>query len=81
MDSGPRSRHSGIIQSSEIHLAINNSDWTIPEQGIETIYKIGSFNFKTTFSIKFHEETISINEKFQTIPLLSPKCTNCEDHN
>ncbi|KAI5663844.1 hypothetical protein M9H77_23167 [Catharanthus roseus] len=60
-----------IVQSKEEHILCNFNDWTIPEEQIETIYKVGTFDFKTAFSVKTHEETMNIQEKFQTIPLLS----------
>ncbi|KAI5653694.1 hypothetical protein M9H77_30881 [Catharanthus roseus] len=60
-----------IVQSKEEHIQCNFNDWTIPEEQIETIYKVGTFDFKTAFSVKTHEETMNIQEKFQTIPLLS----------
>ncbi|KAI5664770.1 hypothetical protein M9H77_24093 [Catharanthus roseus] len=60
-----------IVQSKEEHIQCNFNDWTIPEEHIETIYKVGTFDFKTAFSVKTHEETMNIQEKFQTISLLS----------
>ncbi|KAI5676513.1 hypothetical protein M9H77_07463 [Catharanthus roseus] len=60
-----------IVQSKEEHIQCNFNDWTIPEEQIETIYRVGTFDFKTAFSVKTHEETMNIQEKFQTIPLLS----------
>ncbi|KAI5677859.1 hypothetical protein M9H77_08809 [Catharanthus roseus] len=60
-----------IVQSEEEHIQCNFNDWTIPEEHIETIYKVGTFDFKTAFSVKTHEETMNIQEKFQTISLLS----------
>ncbi|KAI5659856.1 hypothetical protein M9H77_28649 [Catharanthus roseus] len=60
-----------IVQSKEEHIQCNFNDWTIPEEQIETIYKVGTFDFKTAFSVKTHEETMNIQEKFQTISLLS----------
>ena len=38
---------------------------------IENINSIGTFDFKTSYAIKIHEETFNIQNKFQTIPLLS----------
>ncbi|KAI5658800.1 hypothetical protein M9H77_27593 [Catharanthus roseus] len=72
--SHPHSRH--IIHSKEEHIQYNFNDWTIPEEQIETIYKIGTFDFKTAFSVKTHEETMNIQEKFQTTPLLSKTSLN-----
>ncbi|KAI5681125.1 hypothetical protein M9H77_02352 [Catharanthus roseus] len=60
-----------VLQSKEEHILCNFNDWTIPEEQIETIYKVGTFDFKTAFSVKTHEETMNIQEKSQTIPLLS----------
>ncbi|KAI5663556.1 hypothetical protein M9H77_22879 [Catharanthus roseus] len=71
MFSSGSSLDSHIIQSKEEQISYNFNDWTIPEEQIETIYKVGTFDFKTAFSVKTHEETMNIQEKFQTIPLLS----------
>ena len=46
-------------------MPINYPNWSIPEERVETIYKIGSLDFKTTFLTKTQEETISIQEEFQ----------------
>ena len=69
---GSNSKHSNIVQNNEYHMLINNSDWTIPEEKIEHIYRIGNLDFKTALSVKTHEETISFQEEFQTIPLINP---------
>ena len=62
---GSNSKNPNIVQSNEIHLPINYPNWSIPEERVETIYKIGSLDFKTTFLTKTQEETISIQEEFQ----------------
>ena len=53
-------RKSSIVQSHEFHMPFSN--WTIVEQNIDTLYQIGSLDFKTVFSIKVHEETFSVYE-------------------
>jgi len=68
------SKNSRIINSKEITTSknpIDFSNWTIPAQEFENIYQIGKFDFSTAFSIKQHEETISLDHEFQTINLLS----------
>lgn len=71
-----------IVQSSKHRIPKSNLDqlhqWTIPQEKIEKIYKIGTFEFKTAYSIKTHEETHSIQNKFQEIPLLNKEAIN--DH-
>ena len=57
---GSNSKHSNIVPNNECHMPINNSDWTIPEEKIEHIYRIGILDFKTALSVKTQEETISI---------------------
>ena len=42
----------------------------IPNVNIETIYKVRTFNFQTTFSIKTHEEIVSLQNGLQTISLI-----------
>ena len=56
---GSNSKQENVVQSHEYHMPINNSDWTIPEERIEHIYRIGPLDFKTALSVKTHEETIS----------------------
>ena len=46
---------------------MENSRW----EKIENIYSIGTVDFRTSYAIKTHEETFNIQNKFQTIPLLS----------
>ena len=65
------SKNSDLVLSNEIKMEIDNSNWTIPEQKIEEIYKVGLFDFKVAMTIKIHEETRSVNEQFQTIHLLN----------
>ena len=42
----------------------NYYNWTIPRIDIDAIYKIGTFNFMRTYSIKTHEEAISLQNGF-----------------
>ena len=47
--------------------------WDIPKVNIETIYKIGTFSFRTAFSIKNHEDIVSLQNGPQTISLIKPE--------
>jgi len=51
----------------------NFHKWDIPKVNIETIYKIGTFSFQIAFSIKTHEEIVSLQNGIQTIPLIKPE--------
>ena len=62
---------SPIVHSSETHYTNDHRNWTIPEQKIESIYKVGTLDFKTAFSVRNHEETISIEQEQQSLQLLS----------
>ena len=64
-------RTNNIIQSNEVHIPINYSNWQIPIENYENIYSIRTFDFKTAYSIKTHEETRSIQDEFQTIHLIN----------
>lgn len=59
LSKGNFSSSSGIVQSKEVLMPNNYSNWNILEIQIETMYQIGTFDFKITFSIKTHEGTIS----------------------
>ena len=75
------SRNSDIVNSNEIRTndlikapsPDNFHKWDIPKVNIETIYKIGTFSFQTTFSIKNHEAILSLQNGLQTIPLIKPE--------
>ena len=62
------SRNTDVVNSNEIRTndlikapSLDNfHKWDIPKVNIETIYKIGTFNFQTAFSIKTHEEIVSL---------------------
>jgi len=51
----------------------NFHKWDIPKINIETIYKIGTFSFQTSFSIKTHEEIVSLQNGLQMISLFKPE--------
>lgn len=53
---------SGIVHSKEVLIPNDHSNWTIPETQIETLYQIGTFDFKTAFSVKTREESIYVQE-------------------
>jgi len=62
------------MNSVELNISqIENNllDWNIPKQNINTIYKIGTFDFLSDYSIKTHEQTIPINRDYQNMQLLS----------
>lgn len=68
--------HDMHMNSSEIHISdIEQSltNWSIPKQNPNTIYKIGTFDFLQSYSIKTNEQTISINKDYEKINLLSEK--------
>jgi len=44
----------------------------MPRIDIDTIYKIGTFEFKKAYSVKKHEEAISLQSGMQTIGMISP---------
>ena len=56
------SKNSDLVLSNEVKMEIDSSNWTIPEQKIEEIYKVELFDFKEAMTIKIHEETQSVNE-------------------
>ena len=60
-----------IVRSREDIIHEDNLEWKIPNEKIDNIYSIGTFDFKTSYAIKIHEETFNIQNKFQTIQLLS----------
>jgi len=38
----------------------NYANWVMPRMDIDTLYKIGTFEFKKAYSVKTHEEAISL---------------------
>jgi len=48
----------------------NFHKWDIPKVNIETIYKIGTFNFQTAFLIKSDEEVVNLQNGLQSISLI-----------
>jgi len=72
------SRNSDIVNSYKIRTnnllkdpsPDNFHKWDIPKVNIETIYKIGTFDFQTAFSTKTHEEIVSGQNVLQTISLI-----------
>lgn len=64
------------INSREIVSKINSFNQEItkdhlPHINPEHIYQIGTFDFKTAYSIKEHEQTLSLQNEFEEIKLLS----------
>ena len=45
----------------------NCADWNIPRIEVDTIYKIVTFDFTKAYSVKTHEEVISLQSGLQTI--------------
>lgn len=64
------SRKSNLVQSNEIMIH-DYANWNIREVKVDMISQIGTFSFQTAYSIKTHEETISIQEEYQSIHSLS----------
>ena len=75
------SRSSDIVNSNEFRTkdlmkspsTDNFYKWDIPKVNTETIYKIGRFSFQTAFSIKNHEDIMSLQNGLQTISLIKPE--------
>ena len=44
----------------------------MPRMDIDTLYKIGLFEFKKAYSVKTHEEAISLQNGMQSIGMISP---------
>lgn len=64
------------INSREIMSKITTfnqeiSNDQLPHISPENIYQIGTFDFKTAYSIKEHEQTLSLQNEFEEIKLLS----------
>ena len=65
---GSDSRNQNIVNSNEhrtgpIYRAPspdNFANWDMPRMDIDTLYKIGLFEFKKAYSVKTHEEAISL---------------------
>lgn len=65
-------------QINSLDLTIDNieqslNDWTIPKTNINTIYKRGTFDYFSSYSIKTTEQTLSVGQNQQNINLLSSK--------
>ena len=57
---------------TEPHSPDNYAKWVMPRIDIDTIYKIGNFEFKKAYSIKNHEEAIILQSGMQTIGMIKP---------
>ena len=44
----------------------------MPRMDIDTLYKIGLFEFKKAYSVKTHEEAISLQSGMQAIRMITP---------
>jgi len=77
---GSDSRNQSIVNSNEqrtgpIYRAPspdNFVNWVMPRMDIDTLYKIGLFEFKKAYSVKTHEEAISLQNGMQSIGMISP---------
>jgi len=77
---GSDSRNQNIVNSNEhrtgpIYRAPspdNFANWDMPRMDIDTLYKIGLFEFKKAYSVKTHEEAISLQNGLQSIGMISP---------
>jgi len=47
-------------------------NWVMPRMDIDTLYKIDLFEFKKAYSVKIHEEAISLQSGMQTIGMINP---------
>ncbi|KAK9668629.1 hypothetical protein RND81_13G073100 [Saponaria officinalis] len=68
---GSTSKDSNTVQSSELSAPLDFSNWNIPTENPTQIYHIGLLEFKTTFSIRTHKETRSVQSDTETLNLLS----------
>ena len=50
----------------------NFANWVMPRMDIDTLYKIGLFEFKKAYSVKTHEEAISLQSGMQTVGMINP---------
>ena len=56
----------------------NYANWSLPRIEMDTIYKIGTFDFIKAYSCKTHEEVISLQNGLQTIDMI--KQQSIESH-
>ena len=72
------SRHRDVVNPNEQRTGPifgassqdNFANWNIPRIELYTIYKIGTFEFIKAYSVKTHEEVISLQNGLQTIPMI-----------
>jgi len=77
---GSNSRNQNIVNSNErrtgpIYRAPspdNYANWVMPRMDIDNLYKIGLFEFKKAYSVKTHEQAISLQNGMQSIGMISP---------
>ena len=83
---GSNSRNQNIVNSNEQRTwpiskapsPDNFANWLMPRIDIDTIYEIGKFEFKKAYSVKIHEEAISLQSGMQTIGMI--KSNSIESH-
>ena len=56
----------------------NYANWNLPTVDLDTIYKIGVFDFIKAYSVKTHEKVISLQNDLQTIDMI--KQNSIESH-
>ena len=77
---GSDSRNQNIVNSNEQRTGPifrapspdNFANWVMPRMDIDSIYKIGFCEFKKAYSVKTHEEAISLQSGMQTIGMINP---------
>ena len=77
---GSDSRNPNIVNSNKQRTGPINrapspdnfANWDMPRMDIDTLYKIGLFEFKKAYSVKTHEEAISLQNGMQSIGMISP---------
>ena len=80
------SSHSDIVNSNEQRTGAifrapspdNFASWTLPRIGVDSLDKIGTFEFIKAYSCKTHEEVISLQNGLQTVSMI--KRNAIDDH-
>jgi len=75
---GSDSRNQNIVNSNEQRTGPmyrapspdNFANWDMPRIDTDTIYKMETFEFKKVYSVKTHEEAISLQSGMQTIGMI-----------
>ena len=51
----------------------NFRKWDIHKVDLETIYRIGTFSFRTAFSIQTHKEIVTLQNGLQPVSFIKPE--------